>query len=72
LTTGTPFNNNKTIITVSYGAGGTDFFAGINSYIFNSSTAFLFTTGMGPLGVGPAAYADGLLIFASVKIEIYP
>lgn len=71
LTTGTPFTTNKTIINVSYGAGGTDFVAGINSYINTTSSAFVLTTGMGPLGTGPAAYTDGLLTFASVKIEIY-
>jgi len=71
LTTGTPFTTNKTIITISYGAGSTDFVAGINSYINTTSSAYVLTTGMGPLGAGPAAYADDLLVAASVKIEIY-
>jgi len=72
LATGTPFTTGKSIVTVCYGAGGLDYPGGIQAYVNTTNSLFLLTTGLGPTGVGPAAYTDGMLTFATVKIEIYP
>jgi hypothetical protein len=71
--TGSPFKVNKTTVFVNYGGGGsTSYIASIQGVRTADNYVIVGTLGAGATGAGPINYEDGLLVLASIKIEVYP
>jgi len=71
IATGTPFTVNKTAVFINYGSSGSGYPAGIQAFAQTTQAITFATVGLDSSGAGPATYADGLLVNASFKIEIY-
>ena len=71
--TGSPFKINKTTVFVNYGGGGsTSYIGSIQGVRTADNYVIVGTLGAGATGAGPLNYEDGLLVLASIKIEVYP